>query len=318
MNSAPWVTIGIPTYNRAATYLRPCLESALLQTYSDIEIIVADNGSTDDTQAVVRGYRDPRIRYFRQPVNIVPNENFNFCLRQARGTYFLLLLDDEFIDTDFVQYCLGATAGCSDFGLIRTGFRTVNAQGATIEQRLNLNDKPLLTNLFLSWVAGRTALYLCNTLFNRAALMEIGGFQSRHNLFQDVIAQVKIAARMPWVDIAPVMAATRRHRGQFTHYAKVQSWCEDSLELLNLMCEVAEDQKPRVRDLGEKFFANICYHRANAIRSPIERARAYATVYSMFDRRHTLPWRMAWTSTAAYRSLRDLKRWLLHLPAWAD
>src|SRR5689334_7129661 len=104
----PSVTIAIPTYNRAATYLRSCLESALRQTYANIDIVVSDNGSTDHTEALVKRYSDPRIRYFKQQTNLIPNENFNFCLRQARGDYFLLLLDDEQIDDDFIETCLRA------------------------------------------------------------------------------------------------------------------------------------------------------------------------------------------------------------------
>jgi glycosyltransferase involved in cell wall biosynthesis len=76
--STPMVTIGIPTYNRARGYLREALESALAQSYSNLEIVVSDNGSTDNTQSVVRSYANPRIRFFRQQPPVTPNDNFNF------------------------------------------------------------------------------------------------------------------------------------------------------------------------------------------------------------------------------------------------
>ena len=91
----PKVTIAIPTYNRADDYLKQTLKSALNQTYENIEIIVSDNCSTDNTEAVVNSFNDSRIRYFRQQENIGANNNFNFCLKQAKGEYFLLLLDDD-------------------------------------------------------------------------------------------------------------------------------------------------------------------------------------------------------------------------------
>ena len=87
----PLVTIGIPTYNRADGYLRETLESALAQSYPNLEILVADNCSTDNTKLVVESYKDKRVRYFRHETGLIPNDNFNFCLSQARGYYFLLL-----------------------------------------------------------------------------------------------------------------------------------------------------------------------------------------------------------------------------------
>ena len=316
--NAPRVTIAIPTYNRAKTYLPVCLEGVLRQTYPNLEIIVADNGSTDDTPAVVRRYNDPRIRYFRQPRNITPNDNFNFCLRQASGAYFQLLLDDEQIDPDFVETCLRFAQFRTDVGLIRTGLRVVDVNGVLIDEAPNAAGGTALSELFLDWFAGRTKIYLCNTLINRAALIDVGGFASRHNLFQDVMAQVRVAAKMPRIDVPHVKASTRLHRGQFTYSAKVQAWCEDSLDLLALMCRLAADRQELVRARGLRFFAMIGYSRANAVRSPIERMRAYATVYQRFDRRHWPPLRMALSGTTIYRSLRDMKRRMLHKPVWAD
>lgn len=102
----PLVTIAIPTYNRANLYLTQAIESAINQTYPNLEIIISDNCSTDDTEMVIRSFKDPRIRYFRQEKNIGGNNNFNFCLKQARGEYFLLLMDDDLIDSDFIETCM--------------------------------------------------------------------------------------------------------------------------------------------------------------------------------------------------------------------
>lgn len=318
MKPHPLVTIAIPTYNRADTFLRPALEGALNQTYPNLEIIVADNGSTDNTAAVVKRYRDSRIRYFRQPVNIVPNENFNFCLRQARGTYFQLLLDDEQIDPDFVETCLRVADFSDDFGLLRTGLRTIDANGNVIGETPNLAAGLSLDEFFLAWFAGRTTLYLCNTLFHRATLLASGGFQSRHNLFQDVMAQARVAAIRPRADSPLIKATTRLHRAQYTYAATVRAWCEDSRDLLELISGVAAARRELVHERGARFFAMIGYSRASSIRSPLARARAYAMVYRSFERRYMPPLRMALSSTAMYRSLRQIKRRLLGRPAWVD
>ena len=62
----PRVSIGLPVYN-GARYLRECLDSLVAQTYRDIEIVICDNASTDDTESICREFAlsDARIRYYR-------------------------------------------------------------------------------------------------------------------------------------------------------------------------------------------------------------------------------------------------------------
>ena len=107
----PLISIGIPTHNRADTYFRLTLESALAQSYAIFEVIVADNASTDGTRELVAGYDDSRLRYYRHDPALHYNENFNFCLSQARGEYFQLLHDDDLIDPTFLQRCAEVLAG---------------------------------------------------------------------------------------------------------------------------------------------------------------------------------------------------------------
>jgi glycosyltransferase involved in cell wall biosynthesis len=69
-SSQPLVTIAMPTYNRADGFLKQALQSAVSQTYANIEIIVSDNCSTDNTESVVKEMKDPRIRYFKHSENM--------------------------------------------------------------------------------------------------------------------------------------------------------------------------------------------------------------------------------------------------------
>jgi len=128
------VTIAIPTYNRAGRFLRSAIECALAQTYPDLEILVADNCSTDATPDVVRSYPDPRIRYMRHSTNIGANSNFNACIEAASGAYFLLLPDDDVIDPDMVEACMAAAAGRTGLGVIRTGTRILDGSGRVLRE----------------------------------------------------------------------------------------------------------------------------------------------------------------------------------------
>lgn len=317
-SSRPLVSIGIPTYNRANGFLREALACALAQTYSNIEIIVSDNCSPDNTREVVAEYTDPRIRYFRHEQGLVPNENFNFCLAQARGAYFLLLPDDDLIDKDFVESCMQAVDYRTDVGVIRSSVRTINREGTVINAGRNDVVGLPTGDFFLAWFEGRTALYLCATLLNTPAFRAIGGMRSRHNLFQDVMATVRVAVQHGRVDLPDVKASARWHGGKWTHVGRVKEWCEDSLELLDLLCQLAPDKSNEVRERGLQFFADVNYSRASDVHALFERIKAYQIVYRFFGRRYFPSAGMVFHSTAIYRGLRQVKRKILRLPAWVD
>jgi glycosyltransferase involved in cell wall biosynthesis len=92
------VSVGLPVHNGIATVER-AIVSVLGQTWSDLELVISDNCSTDGTEALCRRYaaQDARIRYTRHPTLIGPLENFAFVLREARAPYFMWLAADDYI-----------------------------------------------------------------------------------------------------------------------------------------------------------------------------------------------------------------------------
>lgn len=105
--SQPLVSIGIPTYNRASL-LKRSIESALNQDYKNIEILISDNASTDETESVCLFYsdKDTRLKYYRQPKNRGPAENFTEVLERSSGLFFMWLGDDDWIDVAYVSSCV--------------------------------------------------------------------------------------------------------------------------------------------------------------------------------------------------------------------
>jgi glycosyltransferase involved in cell wall biosynthesis len=97
-HQSPYFSIVIPVFNRAAT-LGPTLESCLNQTFTDFEIIIVDDGSTDGLKAVVAAYEDPRIRYIWQE-NGGGSSARNTGIDVARGKYIAFLdSDDRFLES---------------------------------------------------------------------------------------------------------------------------------------------------------------------------------------------------------------------------
>jgi glycosyltransferase involved in cell wall biosynthesis len=279
----PLVTIAIPTYNRAAFSLPQAIRAALAQTYPHLEILVSDNCSSDDTEAVVRGFNDPRLRYVRQAENIGANANFNFCIEEAKGAFFLLFHDDDFIDPDLVETLITAARGDESAGLLRTGTRLIDAGGRVIDEYPNRAAGRSLTATIFGWFAGETSFYLCSTLFNTRVLREVGGLRSRHNLFQDVGAAMRVAARSGRVDVLPAKACFRTHTNVLYPEPKVMQWCEDSRDLLDLLCElVPAADRPRVRDEGTRYFCHKMYLYASRLSSRRARLRTYRRIFAFF------------------------------------
>jgi len=107
LNSEPneeSISIGMPVYN-GEKFLRTRLNSILNQSFSDFELIISDNTSTDDTSKICEEYAktDKRIRYIRQQKNMGIIWNFNFVLQQAKNDYFVWAAVDDIWSQEFLE-----------------------------------------------------------------------------------------------------------------------------------------------------------------------------------------------------------------------
>jgi glycosyltransferase involved in cell wall biosynthesis len=91
----PKVSICIPTYN-TAKYLPFAINSVLEQRFTDFELVICDDGSTDNTPEICKRYTDLRIRYVRLPGKSGQAGNFNRCLKEARGEFVTIISCPDF------------------------------------------------------------------------------------------------------------------------------------------------------------------------------------------------------------------------------
>lgn len=105
----PLVSIGLPVFN-GDRFLSQAIDSILAQSFTDFELVISDNGSTDETPDICRRYMaaDPRIRYFRLDQNMGAAFNYNRVFGLSRGTYFRWAAHDDIISPYFLQMCLDA------------------------------------------------------------------------------------------------------------------------------------------------------------------------------------------------------------------
>ena len=286
------VTIGIPTYNRADGYLREALTAALAQTYQNIEILVADNCSTDDTERVVTEVGGDRVTYVRHPSNLGSQGNYNSLVERAKGEYFLMLHDDDRIDPGFVASCVEAM-GTERPGLVRTGTRVVNAADELVYSRENRAPGTDVKALLEAWFDSQTSFYFCSTLFNTAALRRVGGFGTPRALFNDVAAYVLVAADSGTVEVQPVRATFRQHPGNTGKASTVAAWAEDAAHVVELMTATvsrsADQPDEEFRRKARAYFCRNCYHRAARLTDGDARREAFQAVRAALDCSMT-PW----------------------------
>jgi hypothetical protein len=124
------VSIVIPTYNRA-DLLPATLDSVLAQTYRDLEVLVVDNASTDETPALMDGYieRDPRVRYIRKPVNKGMVDSYNLGYRLSQGEYFHYFDSDDLLLPEAVAMKVEQLDRHQDVDVVYTRFYYMDASG---------------------------------------------------------------------------------------------------------------------------------------------------------------------------------------------
>jgi glycosyltransferase involved in cell wall biosynthesis len=139
-NLCPSFSITIPTYNRAHLLPR-AITSVLNQTFGDFELTIVDDGSTDDTEEVVKSFADPRIRYLYQS-NSGGGAARNRGARASTGKYITFLdSDDEAVPTWLEHYWVTFNATNAD--VVCCGFERVDHEGRPIEEKFPQNMGPL-------------------------------------------------------------------------------------------------------------------------------------------------------------------------------
>lgn len=168
------MSIGVPVYN-GSRYLAAALDALVAQDHEELEIIVADNASTDDSVAIgeSRAAHDDRVRVLTSPVNRGAAWNFNRTLAVARGSYFKWAAADDLVAPTFVSACLrGFATGPSSTVLCYPKTTTIDEEGYPVgdfEDELDLPEATASARL-AHFLSVRTEYHPVFGLIRRSAL----------------------------------------------------------------------------------------------------------------------------------------------------
>ena len=140
----PRLTLGLPVYN-GERFLAASLDALLAQTFTDFELIISDNGSTDRTRSIAQQYEsvDPRVQYVHHPRNRGAAFNHNFVVEQARGEFFKWVSDDDLYAPELLQRCIDALDSRPEIVLAHAWTAFIDDKGRIT----NAIDYPLTTDV---------------------------------------------------------------------------------------------------------------------------------------------------------------------------
>lgn len=196
------VSIGIPTYN-SADRLGPLLENFLKQTYTNLEIIVSDDASKDNTYAVCQSYAagDSRVRCIRQEKNLGQLGNFPFVLKEAKGEYFMWASDDDHWSYQFVEKLVAVLDQHPDYGLAMSShtrlFEKRLPKAVRMTGRFDLTHQSHFSN-FRKMALGEGIHCIFYGIFRRKFLADLMRRQRPECICWDrvVMAEVTLATRV--------------------------------------------------------------------------------------------------------------------------
>jgi glycosyltransferase involved in cell wall biosynthesis len=254
-SSLPLVTFVVPCY-KYAHFLGKCVNSILAQSFKNLEILIMDNCSPDDTQEVAQSFQDPRVRYFRNDSNIGQVQNFNKGLTLARGKYVWVLSADDLLGSPSVveryvevmeQDAKLGFVFCRAIELLGDKERGIVAWADYGDQNCRWHDSTFFLRLTKS-----CCIVLSSVMIRMECLNRVGFFPTDLRFADDWYLLGMLAMHFGGIYFAEPMVFCRIHEESLTsqqneQYAHVCIGDEVSV-LWRLGIQAELESKPHLRD----------------------------------------------------------------------
>ena len=214
----PRVTIAMPVHN-GARFLVETIESILAQTYTDFDLIISDNASTDETATIATTYvrRDPRVRYVRHTENVGAHHNYNGMLDGVESEYFKWAADDDLYSPVYLERCVAYLDAHPEAVLAYPHVVDIDEEGDMIE------DRPFDFDLTSPSPVARFRTYLgannaCLPIFgvHRTEALNATG-RLGHYAAADRVLLAELTLHGSWVEIPEPLFQHREHEGRSVH-----------------------------------------------------------------------------------------------------
>ncbi len=186
MSAAPAVSVILPTHNRAALLPR-AIASVLTQDWRDLELIVVDDASSDDTPQRMAAMQDPRLRYLRLERNVGPAAARNRAVAIARGEWLAFQdSDDEWFAGKLDSQCALASGLPADYVVVGSTLLRIGARGVERIRWPLRTQAPAQPEVDTSAFLTGAMAYLQSMLIRRSAFMSVAGFDESLPVRSDI------------------------------------------------------------------------------------------------------------------------------------
>lgn len=186
------VSIIIPTYNRSAK-LKKSIESVLQQSYTNFELLIVDDASTDDTQAMVEAISDERIRYIKQTVNGGASAARNEGVRQADAPLIAFQDSDDIWKPEKLEKQMVYWQQHPEYAMVYCAYKKyIDGQEIVVP---NANWRGSLEGKLFSWLAQRNSIGAPTMLMKRECFLYAGGFDTDLRALEDWDFALRFSAK---------------------------------------------------------------------------------------------------------------------------
>ncbi len=210
---SPDISVALPVYN-GSRWLTEAIESVFRQTYHDFELLVVDDGSTDDTPRLLDVYtnRDKRIRVLRQNHSGLVTA-LNRCVAEARGSFFARLDADDRLASRRLEAQIRFLRSNADFGLVGSWAHKIDANGRLLGKITPATSPELLSQQLM-----RVNPFLHSSIMMRTELVRrLGGYRSAFEAAEDYDLWLRVAEVSKVTNLPELLVEYRWHGEGVSH-----------------------------------------------------------------------------------------------------
>lgn len=226
-NIKPKVSIQMCTYNRAH-FIEQAIESVLSQTFTDWELLILDDSSTDNTNDLISKYtNDKRIKYFKNEVNLGIVRNRNKGLNLSIGEYIAVLdSDDYWIDDSKLEKQIEFLDNNIEYALVGTNMRIVDENNVSLKDlKYPTSDKVIRSRMLI-----KNNFCHSSTLYRKNVAEKLGGYDNSLQLAEDYNLFLNIGINNKIANIDTFGVAYRKHSNQsYSNIKKIGLEIQDRL-----------------------------------------------------------------------------------------
>lgn len=252
MTAQPKVSIIIPTYNRAH-FINEAIDSALAQNYQNVEIIVVDDGSTDETRVVLEGYGD-KIHYLYQENQGVPAA-LNSGIERSSGQYLAFLDDDDIWFPEMLEVQVAYLEAHPEIGMVHADILILDETSDDPRLKKRRLSRSIPSGYILPELIVKNVIARPTVVVRRSCLDKVGLFDMELLSSEDYHLWLRVAKYFPITYIDRPLAFYRLHTTNLTRdFAVQQQWHLKALEkMLRLNPEVRHEVGQDVVDFAIAF-----------------------------------------------------------------